>query len=317
MTMENKLATRDKDLPILGRTWELGALINQHHIDRLILVDKDLPQKDLEWCRDVADRMGVTLNCLPGTWDPEVKDVRLTRVSSVSLLEIGTPALNWKIERLKRFFDIVLSALFLVILAPLFGTIALAIRLTSPGPVYFVEDRAGKGGRHFRFLKFRTMIKDASKKRVSLGTVGAMAAFEDLSAKEDSNSVKTDGHIFKDKKDARITQVGRVLRRTSLDEVPQLWNVLRGDMSLVGPRPLPSRDLGVDGPSGTYKHWALERSRVRPGMTGVWQVMGRSDLRFRQMVRLDLFYVKKRSFGLDLMILGRTLPAVLSGRGAY
>ena len=128
---------------------------------------------------------------------------------------------------------------------------------------------------------------------------------------------KRDGHIFKDKRDARTTPLGRVLRRTSLDELPQLWNVLLGDMSLVGPRPLPAKDLNTDGSSSTHGNWALERSKVRPGITGLWQVMGRSDLGFRQMIRLDLFYIEKKCFWLYLRLLGRTIPAVLFGRGAY
>jgi lipopolysaccharide/colanic/teichoic acid biosynthesis glycosyltransferase len=193
----------------------------------------------------------------------------------------------------------VVASGLLLALSPLFVIIAAAIKATSPGPVLFVADRVGRGGRHFRFLKFRSMVPEADAS-------GPMA----------HRQSRLDGHVFKAAHDTRVTGVGRIMRRLSVDELPQLVNVLRGDMSLVGPRPLPADDLDPDGLSARYRTWSLERSTIRPGMTGLWQIRGRSRLSFEEMVRLDLLYVRTRSYQLDLQILLETIPVVLSGRGA-
>jgi lipopolysaccharide/colanic/teichoic acid biosynthesis glycosyltransferase len=185
------------------------------------------------------------------------------------------------------------AALLLVLLAPVMAGVALAVKVSSPGPVLFRQPRLGRDGRPFTFLKFRTMVSDADAR---------------LAEVADRN--QADGLLFKIFEDPRVTPVGRFLRRTSLDELPQLWNVLRGDMSLVGPRPLP---IGLDELAGE----ARRRLRVKPGLTGLWQVNGRSDLSWSEMVRLDLRYVDRWSLGLDLAILVRTPAAVLARRGAY
>jgi len=182
----------------------------------------------------------------------------------------------------------------LAVASPLLLAIALAIRLDSPGGALFVQDRVGMGGRRFRFFKFRTMVPDAEKKQ---------AAIEHLN--------ESTGPVFKIQKDPRVTRVGDFLRKTSLDELPQLLNVLRGDMSLVGPRPLPVRDvLRMD----TRSH--KRRFSVKPGITCLWQIDGRVP-DFEKWIATDIFYIDNWSLGLDLKILLRTIPAVLSGRGAY
>lgn len=194
----------------------------------------------------------------------------------------------------KRAFDLIGSALLLAMLSPLMLLIAVAIKLTSPGPIIFAQERYGLNKRRFRMLKFRTMVSNAEALQSSL---------------ECKNEV--DGPCFKIKNDPRVTRLGRLLRRTSLDELPQLINVLRGEMSLVGPRPLPVRDV-----EHFVEPWPMRRFSVLPGLTCLWQIGGRCRLAFDEWVRLDLEYIDNWSLRLDLRILLRTLPAVVRGVGA-
>jgi exopolysaccharide biosynthesis polyprenyl glycosylphosphotransferase len=195
---------------------------------------------------------------------------------------------------LKRAIDVVGGAVSLLILAPLFVAIAIAIKLTSRGPVFFVQDRFGFKRRRFRMLKFRSMVANAP------------ALQAELEAQNEAT-----GPLFKIRNDPRVTPLGRFLRRTSLDELPQLINVLLGDMSLVGPRPMPMRDVGRFAESSL-----MRRFSVKPGITGLWQISGRSDLPFDKWIDLDLEYIDEWSFGLELRILWRTIPTVLSQKGA-
>ena len=196
---------------------------------------------------------------------------------------------------LKRSLDIILSLLALIVLMPLFIVLAVIIKLTSPGPVFFVQIRVGQFGRPFNFYKFRSMYTDAEKRKAELL----------------SQNQSADGVIFKMKNDPRITPIGRLLRKTSMDELPQFLNVLFGDMSLVGPRP------PVPSEVQQYSLEARKRLNVRPGLTCLWQVSGRSDIPFQKQVSLDKEYISSRSLKQDLLILLRTVPAILSGRGAY
>jgi lipopolysaccharide/colanic/teichoic acid biosynthesis glycosyltransferase len=196
---------------------------------------------------------------------------------------------------LKRVLDITASVAAILALSPIFILTALAIWLENPGPVFYVQIRVGRNGRHFRFYKFRSMILNADKIK------------KELEARNESK----EGVIFKMKKDPRITRVGRIIRKFSIDELPQLLNVLKGDMSLVGPRPpLPSEVAEY-----TLEH--RKRLHVIPGITCLWQVSGRSDIPFTDQVRLDLQYIQSASFVNDFRLLLKTIPAVLSGRGAY
>ena len=201
----------------------------------------------------------------------------------------------WGSYKLKRVVDVVASGLGMALLSPLFVGIALAVRLTSPGPAFFSQVRVGRFGRHFKFYKFRSMYADAEARKAAL-----MAQNE-----------SKDGVIFKMKNDPRITPVGRILRRTSLDELPQLFNVFIGDMSLVGPRPpVPSE----------VREYSLEdrkRLNVKPGITCIWQISGRSDIPFSQQVSLDKDYIRSHGFLSDFFILLKTIPAILTGKGAY
>ena len=196
---------------------------------------------------------------------------------------------------LKRVMDIVLSGLGMIVLSPVFLGIAAAVKFTSPGPVIFSQVRVGRYGRYFNFYKFRSMYRDAEARK------------KDLLALNESS----DGVIFKMKDDPRITKVGRLLRRTSLDELPQLWNVFIGDMSLVGPRPPVPKEV---------QEYTLEdrkRLDVIPGITCLWQIMGRSEIPFNEQVRLDKDYIIAPSIWKDIVILLKTIPAILGGKGAY
>jgi exopolysaccharide biosynthesis polyprenyl glycosylphosphotransferase len=195
---------------------------------------------------------------------------------------------------LKRALDMVVVTCGLIAIAPLLALIALAIKIDSRGPVFYGQQRVGKNGRMFKMLKFRSMV------------TGADQRLADLAAHNEAS-----GPMFKMRRDPRVTRVGRFIRRWSLDELPQLFNVLRGDMSLVGPRP------PVPSEVSEYEEWQLGRLRAVPGLTGLWQVSGRSEVPFHDMVRLDLHYIRNWSLSLDIEILLRTIPAVLTSRGAY
>jgi exopolysaccharide biosynthesis polyprenyl glycosylphosphotransferase len=197
-------------------------------------------------------------------------------------------------QLIKRALDVTVAALLLLILLPALVCVAAAVKLSSPGSIFFLQDRIGFNKRRFKICKFRTMVTNAEKLMASL---------------ERQNEVS--GPVFKMKNDPRVTPLGRWLRRTSLDELPQLFNVLKGDMSLVGPRPLPVRDY-----EGFNEDWQRRRFSIKPGITCLWQVNGRSAISFEQWMRLDLQYMDDWSLWLDLKILAKTVPAVLKGAGA-
>uniref|UniRef100_A0A832I2T4 Sugar transferase n=1 Tax=Eiseniibacteriota bacterium TaxID=2212470 RepID=A0A832I2T4_UNCEI len=194
----------------------------------------------------------------------------------------------------KRMLDVVGATIALIVTFPLLVAAAIAIRLESEGPIFYRSVRIGRGGRPFTFLKLRSMVQDADRHRHQLAHLN-----------------EADGPVFKISRDPRVTRVGRFLRTTSIDEIPQFVNVLRGEMSLVGPRPPIPEEVAQ------YEPWQLHRLDVQPGITCLWQISGRSRIGFQEWMRLDLEYIRHRSFWLDLKILLRTLPAVLSREGAY
>lgn len=205
------------------------------------------------------------------------------------------PSLAVASARLSRCVDIAFSAIALILVSPVLLLAAAAIQLTSPGPVLFFQQRAGRGRKPFRMLKLRTMYLGADDDKE------LFRPFNDLKG----------GPCFKMRRDPRVTAVGRILRKFSIDELPQFWNVLRGDMALVGPRPLPVDEVSGSGADQRVRH------SVRPGLTCLWQVSGRTDIPFHEWLALDLWYVRNRSLWLDAAILAKTIPAVISGRGAY
>lgn len=202
------------------------------------------------------------------------------------------PEPHFAYDFLKRFIDIVGAALTILLLLPVLIGVSIALWLTCGLPVFFVQRRLGQGGAEFGCWKFRTMIRDAESRRAEVLHLNT-----------------TGGPTFKHENDPRVTRFGKFLRRTSLDELPQLWNVLRGDMSLVGPRPLPLIE-------NRYHGAQMQRLSVKPGITCTWQVSGRSKVTFQEWMEMDLAYVERRTLVKDLWLLVRTVPAVLSGRGA-
>ncbi|MCW4385440.1 sugar transferase [Salinibacterium sp. SYSU T00001] len=220
--------------------------------------------------------------------------IHLRPIEGLPLIHVEIPQFEGGRHIVKRAFDVVVSATALVLLAPLLALIALAVRLDSPGPALFAQERVGRDGRRFTMWKFRTMTPNAS---------------EDLAGLLDHN--ETDGVLFKMRNDPRVTRIGRLLRRHSLDELPQLWNILIGDMSVVGPRPPLPREVE------SYEKHVHRRLYIRPGLTGMWQINGRSDLSWEESVRLDLYYVENWSLVGDIVIMWRTLRQVSNPVGAY
>jgi lipopolysaccharide/colanic/teichoic acid biosynthesis glycosyltransferase len=225
-----------------------------------------------------------------------VGDKDVLRIEPSLHIEPPAPSEGSRFDMLKRWFDVVASILGLALTAPVLLLLSVFVKLDSRGPAIFPQDRLGLGGRIFRMYKLRTMHEDADEQKASVAY---------LNRSEDSR-------LFKIPSDPRVTRLGRMIRRWSLDELPQLYNVLMGDMSLVGPRPFFEADLS------TYEPHHFVRLSVKPGLTGLWQVSGRSEiLDFEEVVRLDTEYIDRRSFALDLTIIARTLPTVIMRRGAY
>ena len=277
----------------LGLTANLEAIVRRERPAELLVGDPDLVRDSIPELTEICRRHHVVLKLAAIDLDFGHSRVCYLPEFGAPLFAIRPAALAGFDYYIKRAVDLGGALTGLVLLSPILAAIAVAIRATSPGPALFVAPRIGVGQRPFRCYKFRTMREDAPELQAEL---------------EGKN--EADGAIFKITDDPRITNVGRFLRRTSLDELPQLWNVLRGEMSLVGPRPLPLRDFRLLDDIHKQRHVVL------PGMTGLWQVCGRSDASFDEMIALDLRYIETWSLGLDLSILLRTLGAVANSRGA-
>ncbi|WP_349239742.1 sugar transferase [Patulibacter sp. SYSU D01012] len=280
--------------PSLGTADDLPALLASGAIDEVIITDPAFPEELALDIVDQAHRQGVHVRVAPSTMEILVHRAEFLPGQTVPLFELKPPVSEGIDFAIKRTFDLVMSTFILVLLSPVLLAMAVAIRVSSPGPVIYRSRRPGVGGVPFDCLKFRTMYADADRRQSEL---------EELN--------EAGGAIFKMRNDPRVTPVGKLLRRLSLDELPQLLNVLRGEMSLVGPRPLPQRDYD------RLEEWHKKRYLVLPGVTGLWQVSGRSDLEFDDMVRLDFLYLERWSVSLDLQILVKTIPAVFGRRGAF
>jgi len=281
-------------LPVVGRLEDasLEELVARHRIDRIILSHSELGEEALVELLRHCRALGLKVSVLPALFDVLGPSVEVDDVEGVTVLGINPPVLSRSSRFLKRALDLTVSSVLLLLLAPVMALIAIAIKLDSRGPVFFHQERIGRRGRRFGLFKFRTMARNAESLTDEL--------FADS---QDPNWLKLEH-------DPRITRIGRLLRLSSLDELPQLWNVLRGDMSLVGPRPLvESEDALVGG-------WARSRLDLTPGVTGLWQVLGRTDIPFEEMVKLDYLYVTNWSLWGDIRLILRTFPVVLTRRGA-
>lgn len=281
--------------PEVGRTEPITDLVDQVGADALILVSMDsLSPPELRQIGWAMDERGVGMIVAPALTDIAGPRIHTRPVSGLPLIYIEYPELTGIKYWGKRSFDVVASALLLLLVAPLLLMIALWVKLTSPGPALFVQERVGRHGEPFQMLKFRTMVVDAEDQLLGL-----------------VQHSQGNGPLFKLKDDPRVTRVGSFLRRYSIDELPQLVNVLRGEMSLVGPRPPLLCEVA------TYERWVHRRLLVKPGMTGLWQVSGRSDLSWEDSIRLDLYYVENWSMTGDLVLLWKTARTVITRDGAY
>jgi len=271
-------------------------LLERHFdaVDEVLIADPDFPQEEAVELVDRCHRRGVRVRVAPSTMEILMDRVEFVPGQALPLFELKPPVFEGVDFAVKRSFDLVGAALLLLLLSPALAVIALAIKLTSRGPVLYRSMRPGIGSRPFGCVKFRTMVHGAEHLQDEL---------------EPHNELG--GALFKIRHDPRVTPVGRFLRRWSLDELPQLLNVLRGQMSLVGPRPLTHRDYDL------LEDWHRKRYLVLPGMTGLWQVSGRSELDFDELVRLDFLYLERWSVFLDLSILLKTVPAVVRAHGAW
>ena len=282
------------DLAVLGGFDAVPRILREHDVHELIVTDGGYAERELLELVEEAHRFGVKVKIAPRTTELLLQRAEYIPGEGAPLFELRPPALAGSEWAVKRGFDLLVSSLVIVVGLPLWATVAAAVKLTSRGPVFYRDRRIGLGERAFGMMKFRTMYADASERQAALESVN-----------------EASGPLFKIKDDPRVTPVGRFLRRFSLDELPQVLNVLWGEMSLVGPRPLPIRDYEQ------LQTWHRKRYLVLPGMTGLWQVSGRIDLSFDDLVRLDFYYIENWSIWLDITILARTLPAVLARRGAY
>jgi exopolysaccharide biosynthesis polyprenyl glycosylphosphotransferase len=273
---------------------EVEHVLATQSLDELIVADAGLSEQRLLEIVDEAHRRGVKVRIAPRATELLVERGEYVPGQGVPLFELRPPIFAGADWATKRAFDVLVAVAIVVGLLPVWLLIAALIKFTSRGKVFFADDRIGLGERPFRLIKFRTMVEGAD---------------EDQRRLEGANEAS--GALFKIRADPRVTPIGRFLRRYSIDEVPNVVNVLRGEMSLIGPRPLPVRDYELLEP------WHRRRYNVLPGMTGLWQVAGRSDLTFDDLVRLDFYYLENWSIWLDLSILAKTPFAVFSRRGAY
>ena len=278
----------------LGPLDNLPTILDEERPDEVIITLPWMYHRKIMGIVRECERRGVRPRIVPDLFQMSLTQVNVEDLGGVPLIGVRTVAISKGALLVKRLIDVTVAAVGLVLCAPLFLLIALAIRLDSPGPIIFRQTRVGLRGRHFEMYKFRSMHVGAEEQQDMLADMN-----------------EADGPIFKIRDDPRLTRVGRVLRRLSMDELPQLVNVLRGEMSLVGPRP------PIPAEVEKYQEWHKKRLEAPPGMTGLWQVSGRSRLSFDEMVLLDIYYIENWSLWLDFKILMRTIPKVLLGEGAY
>ncbi len=284
----------------IGRFKSLGSLeyaervLNSEHIDEVIITLPWMYQRKILAIVRACEARGVRARVVPDLFQLSLNRLDVEEVGGLPLIGIKEPSLSRPGRIAKRALDIIVAAAILILTAPITLLTALLIRFDSPGPVLFSQTRVGERGKTFTVFKFRSM------------RVGAEAEQEQLRERNEAT-----GPLFKIRDDPRQTRFGRLLRRTSIDELPQFLNVLRGEMSVVGPRP------GLPSEVARYQPWHRQRLEVKPGISGLWQVSGRSDLTFDEMCLLDIYYIENWSLALDVQIMLRTIPRVLFGSGAY
>jgi exopolysaccharide biosynthesis polyprenyl glycosylphosphotransferase len=284
----------ENGLRSLGELSQLPGVLGGERIQEVIIADPDFPQEKAVELVELCHNRGITVHVAPSTMEILIQRAEFAPGESVPLFTLRPPVFEGVDYAIKRTFDLVVSSLLLILLSPILITIAIAIKLGSRGPAIYRSVRPGISAEPFQCFKFRTMRQHADQVQADLEPLNEQS-----------------GALFKIRQDPRLTAVGRLLRRFSLDELPQLANVVRGEMSLVGPRPLPLRDFE------RLEEWHKKRYLVLPGITGLWQVSGRAELDFDDLVRLDFLYLERWSIFLDLSIILKTIPAILTRRGAF
>lgn len=283
-----------RDIKILGTHRDLSNIIREFEVDRVIIAFSHASHEQLIDLASKCKRAGVQCSVIPRLFEVITSDIVVNEIGGIPLIHLGEARIEGISRLLKTAEDYILGGLILLITWPILLATAVAIKLDSPGPVFFRHRRVGKDGKIFDCLKFRSMVNGADKMQA------------ELVKKDRSNWL-----CWKKKEDPRITRVGRWIRKLSIDELPQIFNVLAGQMSLVGPRPHIPEEVKH------YKEWHKQRLNVKPGITGLWQVNGRSDVPFDEMIKFDLYYIERWSPWLDFKIIMRTISAVLSRNGAY
>jgi exopolysaccharide biosynthesis polyprenyl glycosylphosphotransferase len=278
----------------LGGLDDVESLLVNEKVDDMIITLPWMYQRKIAGLVSVCQRLGVRPRVAPDLFQPSLSQVDVDDLGGIPLIGIKEHTLPRSVRLVKRLMDIVITVISLILLSPFLALVAILIKLDSPGPAFFKQKRIGQGGRPFEVIKFRSMKKGAE---------------EEVAALAERNEAT--GPLFKIKDDPRLTRLGRFLRRMSIDELPQLLNVLRGEMSIVGPRPALPDEVEK------YETWQRQRLEVPQGITGLPQVSGRSDLTFDEMCLLDVYYIENWSLALDVTIMLRTIPQVLFGNGAY
>jgi len=292
--LDDKKTEKEEGLPILGTLNNFLAVAKKYFVDEVII---SIPSERVVLSEIIrqSQKINLGLRIIPDSFEERIPHIEMTYLGLIPLLTYKERRHHPAEFALKRLFDVVASVVLLILLFTPFLIIGLLIKLDSPGPVFYIRKRSGFKGKVFNFYKFRSMVAGSDELKAAL-----------LDKNESQGNI-----IFKMKKDPRVTRMGRFLRRFSLDELPQIFNVLKGDMSLVGPRPFPVEE------SEKFQYQHMERLTVRPGITGLAQIKGRSDLSVYRWVKWDIWYVNNWSFWLDLLILWWTPPVVLKGKGAY
>jgi len=279
---------------ILGYTENIKEVIIANNIQKVIISGLEYQYSET---LDIIERlkgMDVSIMLFPGFFEFSIKRMAVREISGIPLMQVANIGFFGVNLFLKNMLDYTLGSILFIFFIPIYLVVGLMIKIDSPGPVFYKQKRYTKKCKEFYIYKFRTMFVDADKR-----------------LEEIKHLNEADGQLFKIKNDPRITNVGRFLRKFSIDELPQIINVLRGELSLVGPRPpIPSE---VE----KYNEWEMKRLDVKQGITGLWQISGRSELNFEEMTRLDLYYIQNWSIGMDIMIILKTIPAVLFSKGAY
>ena len=281
-------------VPVIGALGDLRRIVAEEHIDRVIVAFSKARHNDFLRVVRACDDSGVRVNIVPRLFEVVSSRAVVDDVEGIPLLDVAHVELSRFNMAVKRVFDLVVGGVLCLFVLPLIAVLGLLIKLDSRGPVFFRQERMGRGGKPFMIFKLRSMRDGADQQRWDLA---------------DENDY--DGPMFKMKEDPRVTRFGDWLRRWSLDELPQILNVMKGEMSLVGPRPLWVEE------AKQCRGWTQKRLDITPGITGLWQVLGRSDIPFDEMVKLDYMYVTGWSLSWDIKLLLQTVPAVLDKRGAY